>query len=60
MRYYKQPCIDLIKLHDGDIQTAGTLTDLLSVSTDNDLTFDWLVGTGSDTQTLIPLKGRAQ
>jgi hypothetical protein len=59
MKSYISPCFDLIKLQNGDIQTANPLADFLSGSTDNDLVFDWGVSTGSGTPTLTPMKGRS-
>jgi hypothetical protein len=56
MKYYTKPCIDWILMHNGDVQTSGG--DLLSVSEDNDLIFDWTRRTGGGSSLeLIPTKG---
>ena len=55
MKYYIKPCVDWILMHNGDVQTSGG--DLLSVSEDNDLIFDWPRRSGSGSIELIPTKG---
>lgn len=52
MKFYVSPCVDAIKMENGSIETTA---DLLSISTDNDLVWDWLVQ-GQD-QILIRTRG---